>query len=292
MSDMVAVLVTTYNPEIEAFDYNLRSYVQQVKLVVICDNSDCPTRQVMLLDLVDSRFNNVVVLSMGGNKGIAAAQNRAVAYAVGAGFEYFIEMDQDSALPLNYVARMLSTYRHLLNQSERVAGIGSLAVRDSDGFVYDGLGNSDDEILLVDKTLSSGFFYSKSSFDLVGGKDESLFIDYVDWEWCWRAKKVGMSVFVDTGVRISHVLGMGHRSILGLNVGLPAPIRHYYQYRNSMRLMARGYVPFVWKVQRIIINLIKVPYYSFFADRGLVRRSYIRKAFKDLILGRSGKLSD
>jgi rhamnosyltransferase len=36
--------------------------------------------------------------------------------------------------------------------------------------------------------LSSGFFYSREVIEKIGLKNEDLFIDLVDWEWCWRAR--------------------------------------------------------------------------------------------------------
>lgn len=284
----VSIIVTAYNPSIDSFKRNLQSYFDQVEMVVICDNSDIPEVQEQVC-LLAGKFKNVILLSMGGNVGIAAAQNFGVNYAIKSGFEYFIEIDQDSILPSDYVSKIFISYSEAMSQGCNVAGIGPLAVRISDGFIYHGRGKKKG-IIPVDKTLSSGFFFSKNAFEKVGQKDESLFIDFVDWDWCWRCKQFGLTVYVDTGLRINHMLGGGHKKIFLWEFGMPAPVRHYYQYRNSFYLLFRSYVPFTWKLKRIVINIIKLPLYSFFVGDGKVRRKYIVKAFKDVFKKKVGKI--
>ena len=282
-----SIVVTTYNPEVESLEKNLISYASQAGVVLICDNSDILSIQRSIENLI-TKFVNVTLLSMNGNQGIAIAQNHGIKYAIDKGFEYFIEVDQDSSFPPDYVAKISDSYFNLIGNGESVAGLGPLAVR-ADGFVYNG--NKElAHIICVDKTLSSGFFFPKSSFQIVGPKDESLFIDYVDWEWCWRSKSYGLNVFIDTNLRIEHMLGSGHIKTLNFYVGLPAPIRHYYQFRNAFYLFFRGYIPVAWRIKRVFINIIKLPIYSFFVGDSKLRRKYIFKAFKDVVAKKTGKI--
>ena len=52
------------------------------------------------------------------------------------------------------------------------------------------------------------------------------------------------------------MIGNGHKKILFWEIGVPAPIRHYYQYRNSLDLMKIDYLSLNWKIKRIFINFI------------------------------------
>lgn len=283
----VAAIVTTYNPRIEDFRENLNSYLPQVGLVIVCDNSDNAVVQSALTLFVKG-LTGVVLLPMEGNKGIAEAQNKGIMHAVEHGFEYFLEVDQDSFLPVNYVSKIKAAHVNLEARGASVAGVGSLASR-VDGFIYDGhkLG---DGVICVDKTLSSGFLFSKDAFQRVGVKDESLFIDYVDWEWCWRAKSHGLSTFIDGTISIEHALGEGSKRVVFFNVGIPSPIRHYYQYRNSIYLMGRRYVPFSWRVKRFFINIIKIPIYAFMFKDGGERKKYIFLGLLGAFKGQVGKI--
>lgn len=287
-SEAVCIVVTAYNPHPDSLRDNLLSYAHQGGKIVVCDNSDNVSIQG-IVEAMAAEFENAVYLPMGGNIGIAAAQNRGVDYAIEHGYEYFIEIDQDSSLPQGYVDNIAQSYARLVQDGEQVAGIGPIAVR-ADGFVYDGHGKTT-QVVVVDKTLSSGFFFSRKAYEAVGPKDEALFIDYVDWEWCWRARDRGMKVYVDPGSAITHMLGNGHRKVLGFQVGLPAPIRHYYQYRNGFYMLKRGYVPLSWRAKRLVIMLAKMPLYAFWVGEGQARRKYIWKALSDVIAGKDGKLS-
>ncbi len=269
---------------------NISTYICQVGRVVVCDNSDDQDIALAIESFCHDK-NKLIYLSMHGNKGIAYAQNRGVEYAISEGFELFIEIDQDSSLPSGYVEKILSSYYLLINNNIAVGGLGPIAKSKSQNFIYHEH-KSGNSIFFVDKTLSSGFLYNKSAYHLVGGKDESLFIDYVDWDWCWRANKLGLKVAVDSSLQIEHMLGDGHGKLFGFYVGLPSPVRLYYQYRNAFYIMQKDYVSIKWKVKRVFILIFKVPFYVFFTDRKKERLQYILKGFLGFIRKEKGKISD
>jgi len=285
-----AIIVTTFNPNIKDFKTTLESYINQVILVVVCDNSDRWESQSEIKELLRG-YGSTKLLSMGGNKGIAEAQNFGINYSIVHGFKYFIEIDQDSTLPHDYVVNIAASYIKLLCENEKVAGVGPLATRPSDDAVY-GKGKYGKGLIRVDKTLSSGFFFSQTAFEIVGLKNELLFIDYVDWDWCWRAKRLGLNTFIDSNLKIKHIQGSGYKRFIFFNVNLSAPIRNYYQFRNSFYMMGKNYVPLSWKVKRLLINIIKLPVCSFFIGEGVLRRKYIFKALKDVVAGKRGIIRD
>jgi rhamnosyltransferase len=282
-----AILVTLYNPDVKFFAANLSSYIDQVSLVIICDNSDCNDKAEEI-GVLASRYRNVSLLNLGGNKGIAVAQNIGARYAIQRGWSYLIEMDQDSELPSNYVKKIASSYCQLVDAGIQVGGIGPLAVKAGDEFIYHKR-KPDIGLVSVEKTLSSGFFYSTDAYKKIGPKYEELFIDYVDWEWCWRARSLGFAIYIDTNLKISHMLGEGHRRFLLWKVGMPAPIRHYYQYRNSLHLLRFSHIPLRWRLSRIIVNLVKFPIYALFSKQGMLRTKYILKGVIDFSSGNLGK---
>lgn len=285
-----AIIVTVYNPDLGEFLGNLRSYVNQVELVVIFDNSTLDLSRQLLAEGV-SDYPNVALISAGDNYGIAHAQNQSVKLAVSRGCSYFIEMDQDSALPVDYVARMRVAYDDAMARYGKIGGVGPIAIRQYDGAIYHGYERGHG-LLKVPYTLSSGFMFSLQAWALVGEKDENLFIDFVDWEWCWRCQALGLSTFVNTDVEIQHMLGTGHQRVLGLDIGVPAPIRHYYQYRNSLYLMLKTHVPFRWKCKRLAIYLLKFPLYFFLFGQNAQRRLFMIKGIRDALKGRTGKIPD
>lgn len=285
-----AIVVTTYNPEMLSFSENLACYAAQAGSVVVCDNSDVSSVKEEIERLLDT-IPNAILLCFNENLGIAEAQNRGIKLAASQGAAYFIEMDQDSSLPADYVERIIRSYQYLIDAGHAVGGVGPVAVSAKDGAYYHGV-KEPKGLMRVEKTLSSGFFFSLEAFKAVGDKDSDLFIDYVDWDWCWRSNVKGLGVFVDTELTMQHMLGEGHRKILFFSVGMPAPIRHYYQYRNGLYMLTRRHVPLRWKFERAVILLLKLPVYMFFSERGKARRAYIVKAFKDVASGKKGRLAD
>lgn len=283
----VAVILVSYNPVLDNFIINLMQLLTQSTCIIVCDNSDNASISVQI-ELFCRETEGIIYLNMMGNKGIAYAQNRGVEHGISRGFSYFLELDQDTLLPANYVEDIINSYLQLKERGCHFLGVGSVAINAKNGNIYHNI-ELNKGFLIVGETLSSGFFYDKFSFNYVGGKNEDLFIDLVDWEWCWRAKQRNLATIVDTNLRINHFLGDGHRSFLGVKVGIPAPIRHYYQFRNALYLFGKPYVPFAWKVKRFIILMLKLPYYTFFSDRGIQRLTFIYKGCFDFLRSKFGK---
>ena len=82
------------------------------------------------------------------------------------------------------------------------------------------------------------------------------FIDYVDHEWCWRANSMGYICCMDMSISIKHKVGKKSIVILGIPFIISAPKRYYFQYRNSIWLLRRHYVPMSWKLKICVKNLI------------------------------------
>lgn len=288
--DKIAIVVVTYNPNLEELKHNIKSYINQVPLIVIVDNSTNKNIQNKIKSTFDE-YKNIFILTLGDNLGIAKAQNIGIKYAIEQNFDYIIEMDQDSCLPNNYVNDIFESYKILESQGNKIAGIGPLAINKETKEIYHEVEDSSTFLIEVSETLSSGFFISKKSFEIVGDKNEDFFIDYVDWEWNWRAKKFGLKNFINKKLVIEHMLGNGHKKILFWEIGVPSPIRHYYQYRNSLDLMKIDYLSLSWKIKRIFINFIKIFLIIIFLDKKLLRLKYIFCGIKDFFKDKKGKIS-
>jgi rhamnosyltransferase len=286
----VSIILTTYNPDSIGLLENLRSYAGQVGAVIITDNSDSLEKQREVAQVANS-FGNVQVNALLANAGIAVAQNRGMQTAKTLGSEFVIEMDQDSKLPPDYVSNLMRRFRELTDKGIKVGGIGPLAVRKDSDEVYDGLTRSGD-VIEVEYTLSSGFLMRFDAIDAVGQKNEDLFIDFVDWEWCWRSRERGYRIFIDTTLEISHMLGDGHKKILGQSIGMPSPIRHYYQFRNFIYLLGKSFVPGKWKLKYSVIMLAKLCLIPLCFDRKMKRLSFAITGIKDAIRGAWGKIGE
>jgi len=285
----LAIIVVTYNPNIDDLRININTYINQSEFLVIVDNSDNFEKQKSIVESFNN-YKNIHTISLKCNYGIAYAQNLGIKYAVDNGCEFFIEMDQDSQLPLDYVKNIYNSYVSLTNQGYKIAGIGPIAFNKNDNSLYHSR-NTKSDLIEVEKTLSSGLFTTLEALKDVGFKDETLFIDLVDWEWCWRARSMGYRIFVNKDLRIPHLLGEGHKNFLLFSIGIPSPIRHYYQYRNSIIVSKLKYVPLEWKIKRFFIHLFKPIFYLLFFDRKLDRLRFIFYGIRDGFLNAKGKFN-
>jgi rhamnosyltransferase len=140
---------------------------------------------------------------------------------------------------------------------------------------------SSEGTVACDFLISSGCLLSIDAFEAIGEFDETLFIDNVDLEWCFRA----------SGARLDHRLGDERLSIVnGYEIVVHSPERLYYMTRNRLMLYWRGYMPLSWKLKDAVRGLAKCA-----ATVALVRprAQYARmtlRAFRDAAARRGGKL--
>ena len=159
--DKIAIVVITYNPNLEEFKHNIKSYINQVPLIVIVDNSTNKNIQNEIKS-ISNEYNNIFIITLGDNLGIAKAQNIGIEQ----NFDYIIEMDQDSCLPNNYVNDIFESYKILESQDNKIAGIGPLAINKETKEIYHEVEDSSTFLIEVSQTLSSGFFIPKKSFEI------------------------------------------------------------------------------------------------------------------------------
>jgi rhamnosyltransferase len=70
----------------------------------------------------------------------------------------------------------------------------------------------------------------------IGEMSEELFIDYVDFEWCWRARACGIATMCFPDIVINHCLGDSSKRIAGKKVTVRSDFRYYHMLRNGFYL--------------------------------------------------------
>lgn len=187
------------------------------------------------------------------NAGIAHAQNVGIQHAM-EHFEsdYIVFMDQDSRWQDDYVERITQTYASLLQKGIRLSALGPTVLRREGGEEYQSVIHKKqfvtDDFILRPHIIASGCCIRKELFLEVGTFENDLFIDFVDDEWCWRAKTKGYVCGITPQVSIDHKIGQKELHIGKYVIILSAPFRYYYLYRNYLLLSRRSYVPLQWKL--------------------------------------------
>jgi rhamnosyltransferase len=280
-------ILVAYNPDLVELNQSIVRLNNQTDTVIICNNSEHD---------VDFDGENIKVFNFKENLGIAKAQSIGMKWAFENGADFILQMDQDSIPDENLVFNLLDCYNKLTDKGYRVGLVGP---QDFDKDTKElnkarlkkGKYIEDTNFVSLEQTLSSGSLIPKDVYQVIGGMDDDLFIDAVDSEYCWRIRKNGFLVIKNNDALLAHKLGHGKKKILGfISVGVPSPIRHYYQVRNILLLSTRSYPPLYWKISGLVKIVFKLIVYPFTLNRGVERLKYIIKGINDGIFRKSGKL--
>lgn len=252
--------------------------------VAIFDNSDHP------IDFVELSINNLIILGGKGNAGIGASQNECFYSLKANGCRYAVELDQDTFVDNDFLCTMADQFVEIEKFDSKIIAL-SPTISDTSGKSYRH-NKSKNFLHQIDYSLSSGLFVSLDKYDSVGKKNEGFFIDLIDWEWCFRARSLGYTIYRTPLTTITHTLGEGRTDILGLSVGVPKPFRHYYQSRNGILLLFCDYVPGKFKAKLMFGILFKLIFYPLFMDSGFCRIRYMIRGIYDGFKNRLGSMRD
>lgn len=251
-----AAVIVTYEPDLGDLERLLLAVSPQVEAVVVADNA---SRGNLPRWLKQRGIANLHCLALPANQGVAAAQNKGIAWAKERGASHVVLFDQDS-LPLpGMVERLHEALVQLEHGGQRVCAVGphyqDLRRRRSQPFVrVRGLMigrcycRSEDEVLEVDHLISSGSMIPMTALDILGDMMEALFIDYIDVEWVLRARQRGYRAYGVCGAKMLHRLGEEPIYFLGREVVARSPLRHYYLFRNAIWVYRQAWIPFSWKL--------------------------------------------
>lgn len=282
--EKVAAVVTTFNPG-ESIRSNLQRIAAQVDVVIVVDDSGDP----FLAEAMNfAEIGNVFVLNNEENLGIAAALNRGIARAGLMGCNWIITLDDDTRVSSNYMDDVFSFLRtgapasRGLIACSRDGGIPSTARRDT-------------SFKFKRTLITSGCVFELKTFQDIGGFDESLFIDLVDFDFCTRLRMSGRSIVLLDKVGMEHRVGNSRTvRVLGKRVLIynHAPFRLYYQMRNVF-FFARNHLAFDPLLSLyLLLDIFRLPLKALlFEQDKLARFFYLATGLQDGLLGRRGKLA-
>jgi rhamnosyltransferase len=200
----VCAVFVTHHPD-AAFSTALNGVSPQVSWVVIVDNGSTDAELRMLGDLVtDARVELII---NGENLGVARALNIGMQRAAALGYAQVLLMDQDSQAAPDMVASLLSIYASFPDR-ERLAVIGANFFDVSGRFPEAAdPGLQDVQWDEVESVITSGSLLPLSAYSVVGPFRDEFFIDYVDTDYCLRARAKGYRVIKSKKQLMSHALG-------------------------------------------------------------------------------------
>lgn len=201
-SDVCAVVVT-YHPDAE-LPTRVSRILGQVHRLIIVDNGSGEPAIEMLRDL--ARDPRIALALNVDNLGVARALNIGIERAIEWGYDWTLLLDQDSCGNRDMV-QTLKQVHAAYPEPDRLAVIGS-GFRDADEAgrmsTDEGRGEGWDE---RESVITSGSLIPLRTHALIGPFREEFFIDYVDTDYCFRARAKGYHVIQTRRPIMSHAIG-------------------------------------------------------------------------------------
>lgn len=267
--------IITYNPTLTDVSTCLEALCNQVERVIIVDNA---SKNVKSLQEVVSKYANVTLVKNSQNIGFAKALTQVFKWAKSQGFNWVLTLNDDSVVPSNMISeykKILENQGSLVNQknakNSKIAIVCSLLKNRLDGTILHSKCHEDE-------CITSGSLTSVEAWAKIGGFDEWLEIDGVDFDFSRRLVRAGWKIVECQNVIMEHQIGKA-RSI---NLIIKHPIvwnhnanRKYYIARNMQvvdyKMGTYSYVKSLRAVVRDMIFVVLWEKNKFAKIRAMIR---------------------
>ena len=276
---LIAGVVVLYNPDPIVIQ-NIQSYLPFLYVLYVIDNSESPNMNIV--EQLRELGEKIKYIALGENRGVAYALNLGATLAIESGADWLLTMDQDSSFEGDSASKLVEYCESL--EDERVAIVTALHV-DSDIVVY-----KKEKKLFPHIAMTSGSMVNLRNYEKIGPFRDEFFIDFVDTEYCLRAKRNDLTVLTLKDVVLQHKVGKPKKVLFFTTTNHP-PIRRYYITRNRIAVWREYYsvdpdyvrfdmACFVRETAKILLG----------EDRKLEKMQMIMKGIADSLRGKFGKL--
>ncbi len=266
-TDVCAVVVSYHSPEKVITCIN--SLSDQVDEIIVIDNST----DRGLNDAINALNypDNVSFVFNGVNRGLAAALNQGLRYSLDNKYEWTLFLDQDSILSENMVSEMMNSYENLDGKAKEETAVVVSMVLDRDfkevlpavittRFLNRKLRNPAHDSF-VHFHITSGSMIRNEVIKDVGWMNEYLFIDYIDFDYCFRILDKNYKILLSKNALLYHSLAEKKQKLF-FHFREHSNIRVYYQTRNRLFALfkyGRKYRSFLYAESfRFISKLFKI----------------------------------
>lgn len=275
----IVAIVVSYHPQADSLRTLVEQLLVQTAHVIVVDNGGhCDSQQ-----LPTSAY--ITLLSRPCNEGVASALNIGIRYVQ----QHYpqalavLTMDQDSLPAKDMVSQLWLHYKRSCQQGLRVGALGPQQIDSRSqrrwpfiapvGLQRRWVYPPERGCVVVDHLITSGCLIPLAVLNDVGLMEERLFIDYVDIEWSLRCRARGYHLQAVGSAHLHHTLGDRLIRVLGREVALHSPLRHYYCMRNALLLWRHPHISLVWKLHDGLRTIKKFVFLSIFTRS---RRTHLR----------------
>lgn len=224
----IAAGIVLYNPDLTVLNENIDSIVNQVDYIVMVDNN---SKDNLIEDIKEryKEYKNFYYIVNYENLGISGALNQIIEFCSKKDIEWVLTLDQDSICPLN----LIKTYKRYTEMPD--VAIITPAITDRN-LINEGE-KSTKKYIFVDRCLTSAALTNVRICKEVKCFDEKMFIDFVDFDYCYTLKENGYKIIKTYEVNLLHQLGdLEVYTILNKKIFVSNhnSLRKYYYLRNAI----------------------------------------------------------
>jgi len=250
VKNSISAIIVTFYPDDRFFEM-LRSIDNQVDNIWIVDNGSSGQIRTKLEDLGSNANNSFNFILNDENLGLAAAQNQGIREAINEGSKWILLLDQDSIPAGNMIDKMMVaaesyqdknylgmiTPRHENDDGE--PSIPSYSTKH--GFRLHRYFMKVDEVDdMLAFGMASGSLIPSAVLQEVGLMRDDFWIDYIDYDFSFRLRKLGYKIIGVGAASLKHRLGESFKKHIGnfsFTYHVHPALRRYTIYRNRIRVI-------------------------------------------------------
>jgi len=229
----ISGVVILYHPDVEEVLHNIRSYIEYVGTLYVFANSNCNTDVVEKIKTISPKIS---FIQNSENEGIAKPLNKALDLSANEA-AWLLTMDQDSYFEPGQAAAYFNSFKQLFFDRSDIALVCPNHLSKERREIMD------DDYKEIISAITSGSLISTKICKEVNGFEEKLFIDYVDFEYCYRCIIREYKVIQFNNIYLEHSIGTQKQAgyfyvIKKSGRSLHSPFRVYYMVRNFLYVSA------------------------------------------------------
>ncbi|MCK8604571.1 glycosyltransferase family 2 protein [Leuconostoc citreum] len=196
---LIGCVIISYNPKISLLKENIDAIIQQVDQILVVDNGSNNITDVKKLVI----HHKIDLLALQSNMGIATALNEGFSYFQSANYDWVLTLDQDSVAPKKLIDKLVN-----IDEFDKDT-VGIVAADFIDRSQGEEESTRSGVVGYSKRVITSGSLTNIKIWQIIGGYDEHLFIDYVDHDFNQRIIDMGFKIFQVNDVFLIHSLGDG-----------------------------------------------------------------------------------
>ncbi len=229
----VLVAITSFNPDFRLKELvNIVNQDPSVSTIVIYDNNSENGKEI--LQEIEKKYGAIHIFWSKQNNGLGLAYNYLIKTYLKD--EYFvITFDQDSKIDPFFVSILRS---RLINENSKNPNVISIGPRILN--VDNSNASIERKLRKMPVLITSGNLFFIKAYNQVGGFDDDLFIDCVDFDFSLRLRSKKFALIQDREICLYQDIGEVNED----GVRLHSNIRMYYMIRNHIRLSKKYFFRF------------------------------------------------